>query len=52
MSLTVIKFCGCSGTPATEYQDKTYGKGNRVCNKVISKGDKAEYRCTVCGKIK
>lgn len=30
-----------------EYQDKEYGKGNRVHNS-CAKG----YRCTVCGDIK
>lgn len=33
-----------------EFQDQTYGKGNRVFNPT-GKGDKLDgYRCTVCGK--
>lgn len=32
-----------------EWQDKTYGKGMRVCNPTAKKsGDKVIYRCTVC----
>ena len=37
---TVIKPCSCSHG----YQDKTYGKGNRVKNL-----GKKKYTCTVCG---
>lgn len=38
--------CSCKN----EFQDKTYGKGNRVMNP-MGKADKISgYRCTVCGK--
>lgn len=37
----MVKKCTCKH----EYQDKKYGKNNRVFN-VTVKG----YRCTVCGK--
>lgn len=37
-----IKRCVCEH----EYQDKKYGKKNRVCNKTA----KDKWRCTVCGK--
>lgn len=40
---TAIKKCTCEH----EYQDKTYGKGNRVFN--LCEGKKT-WRCTVCGK--
>lgn len=45
----VIKKCGCKGNPtqSSDYQDKRYGKDNRVMN-LNSKKDGAE--CTVCGK--
>lgn len=45
MTKTVIKGCVCSN----EYQDKKYGKQQRVmntCTKVVG-----TYRCTVCGRI-
>lgn len=37
---TKIKKCTCNH----EYQDETYGPGNRVCNMT-----NAGFRCTVCG---
>ncbi len=41
--------CSCKH----EYQDKKYGKGNRVHNALASKsGRLQEYRCTVCGDVK
>lgn len=40
-----IKPCTCSH----EFQDKTYGKQNRVMNEV-GKGSTTGYRCTVCKK--
>lgn len=40
-----IKKCSCSGTPAADFQDKTYGKGMRVMNE----DQKKAYTCTVCG---
>lgn len=45
----VIKRCGCKSTPPgiSEYQDKRYGDGMRVCNLDIKK---TEATCTVCGK--
>ena len=42
---TEIKRCKCSGTPAADFQDKTYGQGMRVMNQDMKKG----YTCTVCG---
>ena len=44
--MTEIKTCTC----AHGFQDKKYGKGNRVHNSVVPKNGK--WRCTVCGKIK
>ena len=45
----IIKYCDCKGTPASEFQDKTYGKGMRVHNeKLDGKGS----TCTCCGKEK
>jgi hypothetical protein len=44
---TKIKQCTCKGTPATDFQDETYGKGNRVFNE--KEGGK-EAVCTSCGK--
>lgn len=38
--------CNCEH----EYQDKKYGKGNRVFNS--KKGTPLEYRCTVCERIR
>lgn len=36
-----------------EFQDKTYGKGNRLFNWGSGKGAKPKrYRCTVCGQEK
>ena len=32
-------------TPGAKYQDKRYGKGNRIVNE-----GKSDYRCTVCGE--
>lgn len=46
---TVTKQCDCAGTPATEYQEKVYGKGVRLHN--IGKEGKSA-KCTCCGKIK
>lgn len=42
--MTKIVKCTCQH----EWQDKQYGKGNRVMNKT-TKLD--EYRCTVCEKV-
>lgn len=38
-----IKQCSC----VHEYQDKTYGKGNRVCTKMAN----GQYSCTVCSVV-
>lgn len=39
--------CSCNH----EFQDKQYGKGNRVANHAPAKGAKPNrYRCTVCQK--
>lgn len=43
---TEVKRCTCSGTPAADFQDKTYGKGMRVMNSDMKK---SSYTCTVCG---
>ena len=42
--MTTIVKCTCK----SEYQDKTYGAGNRVANSCVTDGK--TYRCTVCGK--
>lgn len=50
MAVTVeIKKCGCTGTPsnASDYQNKKYGNGMRLCNANF-KGDMVT--CTICGK--
>ena len=44
MAKTEIKRCTCNH----EYQDKKYGKGNRVHN--IGTGQNPPKKCTVCGK--
>lgn len=44
---TQIKKCNCSGTPAADFQDKTYGKGMRVMNE----DQKKNTKCTVCGTV-
>lgn len=42
-----IKPCTCTGTPATDFQDKLYGKGMRVHNEgAMGKS----LSCTCCGK--
>lgn len=40
--------CNCNN----EFQDKTYGEGMRVHNKMAKAGRVLGYRCTVCGKEK
>lgn len=49
MSVAVIKKCNCKGNPthASDYQDKKYGQGMRVCN---PDQKNTEASCTVCGK--
>ena len=41
-----VKQCSCKGTPGTDFQDKTYGKGMRLMN-LSGTGDNAT--CTCCG---
>ena len=31
-----VKRCNCSGTPAADFQDKTYGKGDRKSTRLNS----------------
>ena len=45
---TTVKRCEC----INEYQDKVYGKGNRVVNIFKSTPTEMKGRCTVCGKEK
>ena len=42
-----IRPCHC----ASAYQDKAYGKGNRVHN-LSQGGKKHNVKCTVCGSLK
>ena len=44
-----IKYCKCTGTPATNYQDKIYGNGMRVHN---DKPDNKGSKCTCCGNVR
>ncbi len=39
----VVRKCTCQ----SEYQDRVYGKGNRICNETEKS---SKVRCTVCGK--
>lgn len=48
MRNTRIKPCGCKHP----FQDKRYGKGNRVHNFALKLGANGGWRCTVCGKDK
>lgn len=50
MSKTVIKHCNCKN----EFQDATYGKGNRVMNQTAkgNKEDGNKVRCTVCKELR
>lgn len=48
--MSKIVKCTCQN----EYQDKVYGKGNRVANPVDKSkvnGKVQHYRCTVCKKV-
>lgn len=49
MSKTLKAACTCKH----EFQDKTYGKGVRICTPVLNKNAHTQQqgRCTVCGKI-
>ena len=44
--MTKIMPCTCSH----EEQDKLYGKGRRVFNRMNPSSNIKEWRCTVCGK--
>jgi hypothetical protein len=44
---TKIIPCACKH----EFQDKEYGAGMRVANKLAQKAGVNEYRCTVCSKV-
>ena len=44
----MILKCSCEH----KYQDKKYGKGLRVHNPVKGRGDKPDWCCTVCKKVK
>lgn len=46
MTEVLIAKCNCDH----EYQDKTYGKGMRVMNPIITKGNNKAFRCTICTK--
>jgi len=47
--MSKIMKCTCDH----EYQDKKYGKKNRVFNEIATKPTQnQEYRCTVCKKVK
>lgn len=48
MSGTKVLPCTCEH----QFQDKTYGKGNRVHNKLQSTPGNEKFRCNVCGKEK
>lgn len=49
MSATHIITCDCKN----EYQDKKYGKGNRVANQIKKMSGTIPFvRCTVCKKEK
>lgn len=41
-----VKTCTCS----SDYQDKVYGKGKRLCNMTTKGKGNPTYRCTVCNK--
>lgn len=50
----IAKCKGCGDTvktPAQEYQETTYGKGQRVMNELPSKGKEISARCTCCGTV-
>ena len=48
MSESKIMKCTCEH----KYQDKKYGKGNRVHNEITRTTNLMNWRCTVCGKEK
>jgi hypothetical protein len=45
---TARVLCKC----ASDFQDKTYGKGVRVANRTAKNyGESSDARCTVCGAV-
>lgn len=44
-----ILYCGCNTGPGSEFQDRTYGKGMRVCNETIKV---IGAKCSSCGSLK
>ncbi len=47
--MTRVHPCTCPAEkPGPKFQEKTYGKGNRVFNQT-EKSDKGVWRCTCCG---
>ena len=49
MAGTAVKQCNCTVGPAAEYQNKVYGKNQRLHN--VSEDGK-KFKCTVCGTKK
>lgn len=45
MSCAIFR-CTCSH----EFQDRMYGKGNRVFNQRMAGSKENGYRCTICGR--
>ncbi len=47
----ILKCTNCGGQQGSgpEYQNDTYGWGNRVHNRTGKDSKPAVYRCTVCG---
>lgn len=44
---TIVRECTCK----SEYQDKRYGKGQRLMNPTMAEsGGKQLFRCTVCAR--
>ncbi len=43
--MTKVQFCGC----VNEYQDKKFGKQQRLFNKCAGTATKSDWRCTSCG---
>lgn len=44
--MTIVQHCSC----INEYQDKHYGKGQRLMNRLTKAGKDNLARCTSCGK--
>lgn len=48
--------CGCNTGPASQFQERTYGKGVRVANEVgkvkaAPAAGRRNVKCTCCSKI-